>query len=38
VESLDSSSRLLSFSTLQLSQVKQDDVRYPINYWIINEK
>jgi dTDP-4-dehydrorhamnose 3,5-epimerase-like enzyme len=38
VESLDSSSRLLSFSTLPLSQVKQDDVRYPINYWIINEK
>lgn len=36
IESLEKDSKLISFSTLPLSNVKDDDVRYPSNYWKIN--
>ncbi|MRX67927.1 dTDP-4-dehydrorhamnose 3,5-epimerase [Flavobacterium resistens] len=36
IESLDSNSKLMSFSTLPLSDVKDDDIRYPADYWLIN--
>jgi len=36
IESLESNSKLISFSTLPLSNVKEDDVRYPSDYWKIN--
>jgi dTDP-4-dehydrorhamnose 3,5-epimerase-like enzyme len=36
IESLESSSKLMSFSTLPLSDVRNDDVRYPSDYWNIN--
>ena len=36
VESLDENSKLMSFSTLPLSNVSEDDVRYPSDYWHIN--
>jgi dTDP-4-dehydrorhamnose 3,5-epimerase-like enzyme len=36
VESLESNSKLISFSTLPLSDVRNDDVRYPSDYWNIN--
>ena len=37
IESLEPDSKLISFSTLPLSNVSEDDVRYDANYWIINE-
>lgn len=37
IESLESNSKLISFSTLPLENVKEDDVRYAIDYWPINE-
>lgn len=36
IESLESNSKLISFSTLPLSQVSEDDVRYESNYWELN--
>lgn len=33
VESLEENSKLISFSTLPLSNVNEDDVRYPSDYW-----
>lgn len=37
VESLEKNSKLISFSTLPLSNVKEDDTRYPADYWELNE-
>jgi dTDP-4-dehydrorhamnose 3,5-epimerase-like enzyme len=37
IQSLESNSKLISFSTLPLTNVKEDDVRYPSDYWPINE-
>lgn len=36
IESLRSNSKLISFSTLPLANVTDDDVRYPSNYWMVN--
>ncbi|MFH7017989.1 WxcM-like domain-containing protein [Flavobacterium sp. FlaQc-47] len=36
VESLESNSKLISFSTLPLSSIEDDDVRYASDYWKIN--
>ncbi|MEA9413116.1 hypothetical protein [Flavobacterium sp. PL02] len=36
VESLESNSKLISFSTLPLSKVSDDDVRFASDYWKIN--
>jgi dTDP-4-dehydrorhamnose 3,5-epimerase-like enzyme len=36
IESLEENSKLMSFSTLRLSDVSNDDVRYPIDYWLFN--
>jgi dTDP-4-dehydrorhamnose 3,5-epimerase len=38
IESLEANSKLMSFSTLPLSQVTDDDVRYTSDYWKINEE
>lgn len=38
IESLEKDSKLMSFSTLALSNVHEDDVRYDSNYWEINGK
>jgi dTDP-4-dehydrorhamnose 3,5-epimerase-like enzyme len=35
IESLEPDSKLLSFSTLPLDQVKEDDVRFDAEYWRI---
>lgn len=35
VESLEENSKLMSFSTLALTNVSEDDVRYPVDYWSI---
>lgn len=37
IESLEKDSKLISFSTLPLSKVSDDDVRYASDYWKINE-
>jgi dTDP-4-dehydrorhamnose 3,5-epimerase-like enzyme len=37
IESLEKDSKLISFSTLPLSNVSDDDVRFEPNYWKINE-
>lgn len=37
IESLEKDSKLISFSTLPLSKVSDDDVRYDSDYWKINE-
>ena len=37
IESLGQDSKLISFSTLPLSNVSEDDVRYDANYWKLNE-
>lgn len=37
IESLESDSKLISFSTLPLVNVVDDDVRFEFNYWKINE-
>jgi len=36
IEALESNSKLISFSTLPLSNVIDDDVRYPSDYWPLN--
>ena len=36
IEALESNSKLISFSTLPLSNVREDDVRYPSDYWPLN--
>lgn len=36
IESLEKDSRLISFSTLSLANVCDDDIRYPSDYWKIN--
>lgn len=36
IESLDENSKLISFSTLPLNDVNEDDVRYPLDYWLFN--
>ncbi|MFH6994867.1 hypothetical protein [Flavobacterium sp. FlaQc-48] len=36
IESLEKDSKLISFSTLPLANVEDDDIRYPSNYWKIN--
>lgn len=38
IESLETGSKLLSFSTLPLTNVNDDDVRYTSDYWNINGK
>ncbi|CAM3672134.1 WxcM-like domain-containing protein [Flavobacterium chungbukense] len=35
IESLEENSKLMSFSTLPLTNVSEDDVRYPADYWSI---
>lgn len=37
IQSLEKDSKLISFSTLPLVNVDEDDVRYDSNYWKINE-
>lgn len=36
IESLEKDSKLISFSTLPLVNVGDDDIRYPTDYWKIN--
>jgi dTDP-4-dehydrorhamnose 3,5-epimerase-like enzyme len=36
IESLETNSKLISFSTLPLANVADDDVRYTSDYWKIN--
>jgi dTDP-4-dehydrorhamnose 3,5-epimerase-like enzyme len=36
IESLETNSKLISFSTLPLAKVNDDDVRYTTDYWKIN--
>lgn len=36
IESLETDSKLISFSTLSLADVSHDDVRYASDYWKIN--
>lgn len=36
IQSLEKDSKLISFSTLPLVNVSEDDVRYDSNYWKIN--
>jgi dTDP-4-dehydrorhamnose 3,5-epimerase-like enzyme len=38
IQSLEKDSRLISFSTLALENVSEDDVRYDLNYWKIDEQ
>lgn len=38
IESLETNSKLISFSTLPLANVSDDDVRYTSDYWKINGK
>lgn len=38
IQSLEKDSKLMSFSTLPLANVSEDDVRYPSDYWKINEQ
>ncbi|MBB1194902.1 hypothetical protein DNC80_14625 [Flavobacterium sp. SOK18b] len=37
IESLEPNSKLLSFSTLPLDQVKEDDVRLDAEYWEVHD-
>lgn len=37
IQSLEKDSKLISFSTLPLANVSEDDVRYASNYWKIDE-
>lgn len=37
IEALEGNSKLISFSTLPLENVSEDDVRYDSDYWKINE-
>ncbi|BFM42292.1 WxcM-like domain-containing protein [Flavobacterium sp. CFS9] len=36
IESLEVNSKLISFSTLPLANVSEDDSRYPSDYWSLN--
>lgn len=36
IESIEANSKLISFSTLPLTRTKEDDVRFPSDYWYIN--
>lgn len=36
IESLETNSKLISFSTLPLAKVSEDDVRYPSDFWLLN--
>ncbi|MFD1601618.1 WxcM-like domain-containing protein [Flavobacterium artemisiae] len=38
IESLESNSKLISFSTLPLTKAAEDDVRYESNYWQLSEQ
>lgn len=38
IQSLEKDSKLISFSTLPLANVSEDDVRYDSNYWKIDEQ
>lgn len=38
IEALEKDSKLISFSTLPLLRVNEDDIRYDSDYWRINEK
>lgn len=38
IESLEENSKLISFSTLPLANVSDDDVRYPSDYWLFNNE
>ncbi|AWK03003.1 hypothetical protein HYN56_01735 [Flavobacterium crocinum] len=38
IESLEENSKLMSFSTLPLTNVGEDDVRYPSNYWLFDNE
>lgn len=38
IQSLEKDSKLISFSTLPLANVSEDDVRYASNYWNIDEQ
>lgn len=38
IESLEKDSKLISFSTLPLANVSDDDIRYVSDYWKINRK
>lgn len=38
IESLETNSKLISFSTLPLTDVRDDDFRYPSDYWKLSEK
>lgn len=38
IESLEENSKLASFSTLPLTNVSEDDVRYPSDYWVIKNE
>ncbi|MBP4137815.1 WxcM-like domain-containing protein [Flavobacterium geliluteum] len=38
IQSLEKDSKLISFSTLPLANVKEDDVRYESDYWKIDDK
>nr|WP_315223147.1 WxcM-like domain-containing protein [uncultured Flavobacterium sp.] len=38
IQSLEKDSKLMSFSTLPLANVKEDDVRYESDYWKIDEQ
>ncbi len=38
IESLEENSKLISFTTLPLTNVNDDAVRYPCDYWLINGK
>jgi len=37
IQSLQANSKLISFSTLPLANVREDDVRYDADYWKIDE-
>lgn len=37
IQSLETGSKLMAFSTLPLNRSSEDDVRFDINTWIINE-
>ncbi|WP_163400295.1 WxcM-like domain-containing protein [Flavobacterium fluviatile] len=37
IESLETGSKLISFSTIPLAAVSEDDIRYASDYWKINE-
>ena len=38
IQSLESDSKLMSFSTLPLSHVQEDDVRFDADYWVVNRE